>query len=131
VDRRKAQGGPDITLLSNDGTKVVAVVNSKSYMLCDEPNRNQALYFPRGHHPGNHSSAETLDGFSFRREAGRERLNPQLVPQSRGGFSQGHVLPEHCETMTDMDETSMTPAAVRSKVIIAGADAERVEGVFT
>ena len=33
VDRRKAQGDPDITLLSSDGSKVVAVVNTKSYML--------------------------------------------------------------------------------------------------
>ena len=41
VDRRKAQGDPDITLLSSDGTKVVAVVNTKSYMLYDEPKRNQ------------------------------------------------------------------------------------------
>ncbi|MCL5068093.1 MAG: hypothetical protein M1368_07055 [Thaumarchaeota archaeon] len=42
AERRKAQGDPDITLLSSDGSnKVVAVVNTKSYMLYDEPKRNQ------------------------------------------------------------------------------------------
>jgi Holliday junction resolvase len=46
VDRRKAQGNPDITLLSSDGTKVVAVVNTKSYMLYDEPKRNQRHISP-------------------------------------------------------------------------------------
>ncbi|MDG6908738.1 MAG: hypothetical protein JRN20_23475, partial [Nitrososphaerota archaeon] len=42
AERRKAQGDPDITLLSSDGSsKIVAVVNTKSYMLYDEPKRNQ------------------------------------------------------------------------------------------
>jgi hypothetical protein len=41
AERRKAQGDPDVTLLSSDGNKVVAVVNAKSYMLYDEPKRNQ------------------------------------------------------------------------------------------
>ncbi|MDG6995285.1 MAG: hypothetical protein JRN52_05115 [Nitrososphaerota archaeon] len=46
VERRKAQGDPDITLSSSDVSRIVAVVNAKSYMLYDEPKRNQRRISP-------------------------------------------------------------------------------------